>query len=514
MKVKRALISVSDKKGVVEFARGLNRLGVEIISTGGTAKLLQKEGVPVKAVSEITNFPEMLGGRVKTLHPAIHGAVLAKRTKDHLLQLKEQGIDPIDLVVVNLYPFSETIAKKNVSMDEAVEQIDIGGPTMVRAAAKNFESVAVVTDPTRYDEILAELEKSDRILSREMRLDLAREAFRLTAEYDATIYHYLEEEKDFPPFLKLIYQKIQDLRYGENPHQRAAYYRERFAPESSLVFAEKLGGKELSYNNILDLDSAWRLAKEFTEPACVIIKHNNPCGVAEASGKVAAYESALACDPVSAFGGIIAFNQEVGKETAEKVSQTFIEAIIAPGFTQEALDVLTQKKDLRLMDAGSITAGPSGTKDIRTVDGGILVQDKDEGEEHQKEKSEVTTKKSSKEEWQDLIFAWKVAKHVKSNTIVYAKNRATVGIGAGQMSRIDAAEIGIRKAEKSGLQVKGTVLASDAFFPFPDVAELAAKRGITAIIQPGGSIRDKEVIEACDKEGISMVFTGTRHFRH
>ncbi|MFQ5574288.1 MAG: bifunctional phosphoribosylaminoimidazolecarboxamide formyltransferase/IMP cyclohydrolase [Terriglobia bacterium] len=513
MKVKRALVSVSDKRGLIGFVKGLSGLGIEIISTGGTARSLDDAGVTVTKVSDVTRFPEMLGGRVKTLHPAIHGAILAKRTKDHLVQLKDQDIEPIDLIVVNLYPFYETISKNNVTLDDAVEQIDIGGPAMVRAAAKNFEGVGIVTDPSTYGPVLDEI-KDKGFLSRATRMELARDAFRMTAEYDATIYHYLEEEKDFPPFKKLIFEKIGDLRYGENPHQRAAFYGERFARPNSLVSAKQLSGKDLSYNNILDLDAAWRLVKEFEEPAAIIVKHNNPCGAAEAGSLLKAYQAAFACDPVSAFGGILAFNREVDRGLASEIRKTFIEAIVAPGFSAEALEELAQKKDMRLLDVGAVPDPGGSRKELRTVDGGVLVQDRDEGREVRKGWETATAKEPTAKELNDLLFAWKVAKHVKSNTIVYARDGATLGVGAGQMSRIDAAELGVMKAVKSELSVDGSVLASDAFFPFPDVAEFAAGKGIKAIVQPGGSIRDKEIIKACDDHGVAMVLTGVRHFRH
>jgi len=513
IKISRALISVSNKKGLVGFARGLSELGVEIISTGGTAKTLKEAGIPVKSVSEVTKFPEMLDGRVKTLHPNIHGAILADRRKEsHLKQLEEQGISPIDLVVVNLYPFAETIAKEGVTLEEAIENIDIGGPTMIRSAAKNFENVAVIVNPEKYQDILAELKQNQGSLSRETRFALAKEAFEHTADYDQMIYQYLaREDKDFPNRLNLSFEKIQDLRYGENPHQRAAYYRDKDAPAHSLVYARQLHGKELSFNNILDLDAAWSLVSEFTVPAAVIIKHTNPCGVALASDLITAYEKAHLADPVSAFGSVIGFNKVVDQALAKKIGETFVEAIIAPAYHEEALEILTQKKDIRLLYIGEAREPQASARDLRRVDGGILVQDLDRGQDDRSQMKVVTEKQPSKEEWDDLLFAWRVAKHVKSNAIVLAKSLQTVGIGAGQMSRVDSTNLA---AKKAGDLARGSVLASDAFFPFRDGIDAAARGGVTAVIQPGGSLRDAEVIAAANEHGIAMVFTGKRHFRH
>ncbi len=512
IKIKRALISVSDKRGVIDFAKGLHKFGVEIISTGGTAKSLQGAGVKVTKVSEVTGFPEMLDGRVKTLHPKIHGALLAIRdSKSHMEQLQEHNITPIDLVAVNLYPFAETIGRNGVKLEEAIEQIDIGGPSMIRSAAKNFEGVTVVVEPERYEELLVEIEKNNGSVTRETRKDLAKDAFKHTAAYDETIYEYLEGEKEFPPQFELILEKIMDLRYGENPHQRAAYYRDENAPPYSLVHGQQLHGKELSYNNILDLDSAWSIAGEFSVPAAIVIKHTKPCGSALADHLSIAYERAHACDPVSAFGSIVALNRPVCKATAEKITQTFVEAVIATAFLEEALAVLTKKKDIRLIAMGE-EKGKYFGKDIRRVDGGVLIQDKDLLTEERSEMKVVTKKAPSDKEWADLLFGWRIAKHVKSNAIVIAKDLQGVGIGAGQMSRVDASELAIKKAGAKNCQ--GAVLASDAFFPFPDALEAAAKAGIKAFVEPGGSIRDQEVIAAANKYDVALVFTGKRHFKH
>lgn len=512
-KVRRALISVSNKEGIVDFAQGLEKLGVEIISTGGTAKKLEEAGIKVTPVSEITKFPEMLDGRVKTLHPAIHGGLLARRDiDDHLEQLSKQGIDPIDLVVVNLYPFAETIAKEGVTQEEAIENIDIGGPSMLRSAAKNFEAVGVVVNPQRYVSILEEMEKNSGSLSLETKTDLAKEAFEHTAQYDATIYGYLSENQEFAEVLSLSFAKIQDLRYGENPHQKAAYYKDQKAPASSLVYGSKLHGKELSFNNILDLDAAWRIILEFDEPAAVVIKHTNPCGTAVSDNVAKAYELAYACDPVSAFGSVVSVNRSVSKELAEKMSDKFVEAVIASSFEKEALDVLKQKENIRLIEMGDTDKSRGAQKDIRKIDGGILIQDMDESKETKEEMKVVTKREPTDEEWENLLFAWKVAKHVKSNSIVIAKNKQSIGVGAGQMSRVDASELAVKKAGKENC--RGSVLASDAFFPFPDALEAAAEVGVTAVIEPGGAKKDNEVIAAADKQNIAMVFTGKRHFCH
>lgn len=512
VKIKRALISVSDKRGIIDFAKGLQDYGVEVISTGGTAKALQEAGINVTKVSNVTGFPEILDGRVKTLHPKIHGALLAIRdSESHMQQLQEHSITPIDLVAVNLYPFAQTIAKEGVTLEEAVEQIDIGGPSMIRSAAKNFEGVTVVVEPERYEEVLAEMGENDGSVTRETRKDLARDAFKHTAAYDETIYEYLEGEKEFPPQLELVFEKIMDLRYGENPHQRAAYYRDENAPRHSLVCAQQLHGKELSYNNILDLDSAWSIVQEFSVPAVIVIKHTNPCGSALADDIAVAYERAYACDPVSAFGGIIALNRPVNEAVAKKISGTFVEAVIAPAFLEEALQILVKKKDIRLMAMGE-ERGKYFGKDIRRVDGGVLIQDKDLLTEERSDMKVVTNKAPSDKEWADLLFGWRIAKHVKSNAIVIAKDLQGIGIGAGQMSRVDASELAVKKAGAENCI--GAVLASDAFFPFPDALEAAAKVGIKAFIEPGGSIRDEEVIATANKYDVALVFTGKRHFKH
>ncbi len=514
VKVKRVLISVSNKEGIVDFAKVLKSFDVEIISTGGTAKALKSAGIEVTGISDVTNFPEMLDGRVKTLHPAIHGGLLAIRdSNEHMEQIKEHGIKPIDMVVVNLYPFAETIAKKGVTMAEAIEQIDIGGPSMLRSAAKNFEGVAVVVNPESYDEVISEMRKDDGGTSRATRLKLAKEVFRLTAEYDAIISQYLYGKEDFPSLLNLNFEKIQDLRYGENPHQRAAYYKEINPPKHSLVFAKKLHGKELSYNNILDLDAAWSLCREFTVPAAAVIKHTNPCGVALGDDVAIAYEKAHAVDPVSAFGSVVALNRTVDVTVAEKIASTFVEAVIAPAFLEEALEILTQKKNIRLMYMGEEREGLTSAIDIKRVDGGILLQDADTSMDDRKDMKVVTETQPTEEEWEDLLFSWRVAKHIKSNAILVVRDLQAVGVGAGQMSRVDSSELAIKKAG-GAKACKDAIVASDAFFPFRDSIDALAKAGIKAIIQPGGSMRDEEVITACNEHKIAMVFTGKRHFRH
>lgn len=511
-KITRALISVSNKEKVVDFAKGLQCLGVEIISTGGTARALQDGGVKVISISEVTNFPEMLDGRVKTLHPNIHAAILADRRKDeHLKQLDEKGIKPIDLVVVNLYPFKETVAKEGVTLDEAIENIDIGGPTMIRSAAKNFEGTAVVVNPDDYENVFSEIRKTGG-LSRETRLALATSAFEHTSSYDSAIYNYLVPNKDMPPVLKLEFKKIQDLRYGENPQQKAAYYRDAEEVPRSLATAKQIQGKELSFNNILDLDAAWGLAGEFSVPSCVIIKHTNPCGVAVAHDIETAYLEAFEADPVSAFGGIIGLNKTVTVKLAKKMVDKYVEAIIAPSFDEEAVKVLSNKPNIRLMEVGKEAEQRAPMKEMRRVDGGILYQDMDRFIEERDQMQVVTDSRPTEEMWGDLLFGWKVVKHVKSNAIAIVRHNQSVGIGAGQMSRVDATELAIKKANKKALV--GSSLASDAFFPFRDAIDIAAEAGIKAIIQPGGSVRDDEVIRACNEHGIAMVTTGNRHFRH
>ncbi|MEW6660995.1 MAG: bifunctional phosphoribosylaminoimidazolecarboxamide formyltransferase/IMP cyclohydrolase [Bacillota bacterium] len=511
--LKRAIISVSDKTGVTDFAGRLVELGYQIVSTGGTFKVLQGAGLPVTYVTEITGFPEILDGRVKTLHPKVHGGILACRTPEHLLQLQDNGIQPVDLVVVNLYPFKETIAKPGVSLEEAIENIDIGGPAMVRAAAKNYRWVGVVVNPARYGQVLQDLEASG-YLSSELRFSLAVEAFAHTAAYDSAISGYLQSVSSrqvdlFPEAFTLSGVKVQDLRYGENPHQRAAFYREDQAGPGTLAMAKQLQGKELSFNNIVDLDAAWSVVREFTQPAAVIIKHTNPCGVALAASPQVAYRKAFQADPVSAFGGIVGLNKPVNAACAAELTKIFLEAVIAPSFEPEALVILRSKENLRLLAAGGGAAAPSF--DIKKVSGGFLVQDADTQTALLNQWRVVTRRHPGPEELNDLAFAWQVVKHVKSNAIVVAKENVSLGVGAGQMNRVGSARIAL---EQAGEAAKGAVLASDAFFPFADTVEEAARAGITALIQPGGSLRDQESIEACDRLGIAMIFTGYRHFKH
>lgn len=511
MKIERALISVSDKTGVVEFARVLHGLGVEIVSTGGTMKTLKEAGIPVVYVSEITGFPEIMDGRVKTLNPYIHGGILAIRDNpDHVQAMHHHKIKGIDMVVVNLYPFRQTVAKPDVTLGEAVENIDIGGPAMIRAAAKNFAYVAVVVNPANYTRIAAELTKKGEI-SQEIRMELAREAYSHTAEYDAWIARYLAGQLGqgrFPARLQLVFDKVQDLRYGENPHQQAAFYREQGFTGPGVAGARQLHGKELSFNNIVDLEAAFNIVNEFAAPAATIIKHTNPCGTGTGDSLAAAYAKAYEADPVSAFGGIIGLNREVDKATAERIGQLFAEAVIAPGYSAEALAVLSEKKNVRLLAA---EFGKSAdAMDIKRVSGGILVQDADAGDPDAK-LTVVSKRQPTAAELAQLAFAWKVVKHVKSNAIVVAADNRTLGVGAGQMNRVGAANIALTQA---GEAAKGAVLASDAFFPFRDTVDAAAKAGVTAIIQPGGSVRDEESIKAADEHGMAMVFTGVRHFKH
>ena len=513
MKIKRALISVSDKSGIVEFAQKLHQLGVEIVSTGGTFKTLAAAQIPAIYVTEVTGFPEILDGRVKTLNPYIHGGILAVRDNpEHLAALEEHGIRGIDLVVVNLYPFRQTIAKPGVSLEEAVENIDIGGPAMIRAAAKNFRDVTVVVNPERYASLLEQLAENGES-DAAFRMMLAREAYSHTAEYDACISNYLRSaagETEMPDTLHLVYEKTQSLRYGENPHQAAAFYLDRLNPVWGVGAAKQLHGKELSFNNIVDLEAAYQIVRDFANPAVAIIKHTNPCGTAQAETIAEAYQMALDADPVSAFGGIIGLNNEVDAATAEKMSSLFIEAIIAPGYTPEALEILTKKANLRLLQADFSDKGRSD-REIKCVSGGALMQERDLFTAPQQEMRVVTKAEPTKEEWQELLLAWNVVKHVKSNAIVVSKNGATLGVGAGQMNRVGAAGIALTQA---GEQAVGAVLASDAFFPFRDTIDAAAAAGIKAIIQPGGSMRDAESIAAADEHGIAMVFTGVRHFKH
>ena len=513
--VKRVLISVSDKTGIVELAKELEKLGIEIISTGGTAKTLSDAGIRVTNVSDITGFPECLDGRVKTLHPKIHGGLLAIRSnQEHMKQMKELGIEPIDMVVINLYPFKKTILKDNVELAEAIENIDIGGPAMLRAAAKNYQDVAVLVDPSDYQMVLDEL-KSSNDVSPNTKFKLAYKVFEHTSHYDTLIANYLRnklDEETFPETMSLTFEKVQEMRYGENPHQKAAFYREIGKNTGCIIDAKQLHGKELSYNNINDANGALELLKEFEEPTVVAVKHANPCGVGSADNIYDAYMKAYKSDPVSIFGGIIAANREIDAKTAEEINKIFVEIVIAPSFTNDALKILTKKKNIRLLELHDISAKiPAGTYDMKKVAGGLLVQDYNDKLFVMDDLKYVTEKKPSSGEMEDLIFAMKVVKHAKSNGIVLAKGKATIGVGPGQTNRIMAANIAI---EYGGKRTSGAVMASDAFFPFPDCVEAAAKAGITAIIQPGGSLRDQESIDACNKFGIAMIFTGIRHFKH
>ncbi|MFH1339477.1 MAG: bifunctional phosphoribosylaminoimidazolecarboxamide formyltransferase/IMP cyclohydrolase [Candidatus Omnitrophota bacterium] len=518
IKIRRALISVSDKTGIVEFAARLSKSGVEILSTGGTAKLLKENNIPVIDVSDYTGFPEMLDGRVKTLHPKIHAGLLAlRKNQDHMQTLKDHGIGLIDMAVVNLYPFEKTVAKQGVTEEEAIENIDIGGPSMLRSAAKNHQSVVVVSDPGQYAQISEELLKNQGAISAQTAKKLAVEVFKLTSQYDTAIHAYLEarvreakrETAEFPQKLNLAFTKIQDLRYGENPHQRAAFYKENQASKG-LINLRQLHGKELSFNNILDLNSTWELVMELKPPAAVVTKHNNPCGAAEDRSLDRAYLNAWKCDSLSAFGGIVGLNRRVDFKTATLIARSgLLECVVAPGFEPDAMGLLKQKKNLRILELPESKS--ANEFDLKRISGGALVQDKDTDMDEINNLKVVTRKKPTKNQLESLVFAWKVAKHVKSNAIVLAKGTRTVGIGAGQMSRVDSVIIAKRKA---GGLAKNSCLASDAFFPKPDAIAQAAKGGIKAIIQPGGSISDEAVINACDKYKIAMVTTGRRHFRH
>ena len=515
VKVKRALVSVSDKAGLVEFCRELAGFGVEIVSTGGTAKALTDAGIAARPIDDLTGFPEMMEGRVKTLHPKVHGGLLADRSKpEHMAQADAHGIGMIDMVVVNLYPFEATVAKPDVTLTDAIENIDIGGPSMLRSAAKNHASVTVVCSPADYATVLDEMRANDGATTFETRSRLAREVFHTTSAYDAAIYRYLSGEAEFPADLRVRLDKVQGLRYGENPHQRAAFYRLADAPENTLARAEQLHGKELSYNNILDTDAAWSAVREFDEPACVIVKHTNPCGVAVAvaGDAVEAYTKAYRSDPISAYGGVMAFNRPVPLGVAEAINERsqFVEVIIAPDYDTDALALLEEKKNIRLLRTGGVRPAGAGME-LRSVEGGMLVQTSDSVSEDMHEFTVATDRTPTDGEWGQLIFAWKVAKSVKSNAILLAKDFETVGVGAGQMSRVDSAKIAI---EKAGQKAVGAVAASDAFMPFPDSLEVCAAAGVTAVIQPGGSVRDAEAIAAANAAGIAMVFTGHRHFRH
>ena len=525
MKVTQALISVSDKHGVVDFARALAGLGIRLLSTGGTAKMLRDAGLAVTDVSDYTGFPEMLDGRVKTLHPKVHGGILGIRgNAEHAATMQKHGIPPIDLVVVNLYPFAQTVAKKDCTLTDAIENIDIGGPTMVRAAAKNHGDeaggVGIVTDPEDYAPIVEELKANGGALSYKTRFSLAKKAFTHTARYDAAIANWLtsldtdNKPATFPDRLQLAFDKVDTMRYGENPHQSAAFYREPVAVPGSIANYQQLQGKELSYNNIADSDAAWECVKAFDDvTACVIVKHANPCGVAVGASASEAYRKAFKTDPTSAFGGIIAFNCAIDKATAEAVAGQFAEVIIAPEITADARAVFAAKQNLRVLVVPLGAAG-GAVFDYKRVGGGLLVQTADSARITQTDIKVVTKRAPSEQEMRDLLFAWRVAKYVKSNAIVYCKDNMTVGVGAGQMSRVDSARIAAIKAENNGLTVAGSVVASDAFFPFRDGLDVLAKAGATAVIQPGGSVRDAEVIAAADEQNIAMLFTGFRHFRH
>lgn len=517
--VKRALISVSDKTGIVEFAQALHAQGVEILSTGGTFKLLTENKIPAIEVSDYTGFPEMMDGRVKTLHPKVHGGILGRRGIDEGV-MAQHGIEAIDMVVVNLYPFEKTVANKDCSLEDAVENIDIGGPTMVRAAAKNHAHVNIVVNASDYATIFAEMEANNGSTSLKTRFNLAIKAYEHTAAYDGAIANYFGRlveggSADFPRTFNTQFFKAQEMRYGENPHQKAAFYVERNPQEVGIASAKQLQGKELSYNNVADTDAALETVKSFSEPACVIVKHANPCGVAVAESIKHAYDLAYSTDSESAFGGIIAFNRELDAETAKAiVERQFVEVIIAPSVSAEAIEIVKAKQNVRLLATGEWNTVRVKGLDYKRVNGGLLVQDRDDGIITESDLKIVTQRAPTAAEIQDLLFAWKVAKFVKSNAIIYAKNKHTIGVGAGQMSRVNSARIAAIKAEHAGLQVAGSVMASDAFFPFRDGIDNAAKVGIAAVIQPGGSMRDEEVIAAANEHGMAMVFTGMRHFRH
>jgi len=519
-KIRRAVISVSDKTGIVDFAGKLASFGVEILSTGGTSRLLQKEGIPVKDVSDFTGFPEIMDGRVKTLHPKIHGGILGMRDNpEHQKAMKELRIEPIDMIVVNLYPFRETIARSDCTLEEAIENIDIGGPTMIRSAAKNYRDVTVVVDAGDYGRIAGELDKNDGATTEKLRFELAKKVFKMTSSYDGAIIGYLDGlgEKSFSKSIVSCYTKAADLRYGENPHQNAAVFADINCTGSSLVGAEQLSGKELSYNNFLDLQSALSIILDFEEPMAAVLKHTNPCGAAAGRDLKEAFVKAYAGDPVSAFGSVIGFNRALDAATAEEITHPdrFVEAIIAPDFEKEAVEILTTKpkwgRSVRLLKVGDLEKLERTSLDIKTISGGALVQDFNRAAYEKNDLKVVTKKKPTDKEMEDLKFAWVICKHLKSNAIALVKEKALVGAGAGQMSRLDSAIIAVRKA---GDRAKGSVLASDAFFPFPDALEEAIKAGITAAIQPGGAKNDNLAIEAADKASISMVFTGMRHFKH
>ena len=520
--IKQALISVSDKTGVLEFARELSALGVKLLSTGGTAKLLADNGLPVTEVADYTGFPEMLDGRVKTLHPKVHGGILARRDfPEHVAALEKHGIPTIDMVVVNLYPFQQTVAKAECSLEDAIENIDIGGPTMLRSSAKNHKDVTVIVDPSDYAIVLAEMKSNQNVVSYDTKFTLAKKVFAHTAQYDGAITNYLTslgEDKAhttrsaYPQTLNLHFDKVQEMRYGENPHQSAAFYRDLKTVDGALANYKQLQGKELSYNNIADADAAWECVKSFNESACVIVKHANPCGVALGLTPFEAYSKALLTDPTSAFGGIIAFNRELDGKAAEIVAKQFVEVLIAPSFTAEAKAIFAAKQNVRLLE---IALGNAVNQyDVKRVGGGLLVQAPDAKNVLQEELRVVSRLQPSPQQMADMMFAWRVAKYVKSNAIVFCGNGMTLGVGAGQMSRIDSARIASIKAQNAGLSLTGSAVASDAFFPFRDGLDVVVDAGATCVIHPGGSMRDQEVIDAADERGVVMVYTGTRHFRH
>ncbi len=519
--IKQALLSVSDKTGLVEFAAGLARLGVRLLSTGGTAKALSAAGLSVTEIGDYTGFPEMLDGRVKTLHPRVHGGILARRDLPaHVAAIERHGIPPIDLVVVNLYPFRETVAKPGCTLDDAIENIDIGGPAMVRSAAKNWQHVGVVVDPDDYTALFDELHANGTTLSAATRFALARKAFSHTAAYDGAVSNWLTARgpdgaaKAFPDRYTMQVVKVQDLRYGENPHQSAAFYRDLAPSAGSIATYRQLQGKELSYNNIADGDAAWECVKTFDQPACAIVKHANPCGVAIADSSLAAYRKAFATDPVSAFGGIIAFNRQVDAATLEAVATQFVEVLIAPAYAPDALTLIAQKKNVRVLEVGLPDGVLAAQLDMKRVGGGLLMQTADARNVQPADFRAVTKMAPTAAQLADLMFAWRVAKFVKSNAIVYCAGGQTLGIGAGQMSRVDSTRIAATKAKNASLSLAGSVVASDAFFPFRDGVDVVADNGATAVIQPGGSMRDDEVIAAADERRVAMVFTGIRHFRH
>jgi phosphoribosylaminoimidazolecarboxamide formyltransferase/IMP cyclohydrolase len=516
VRIRRALLSVSDKTGIVDFARGLAELGIELVSTGGTAATLRAAGLEVRTIDDFTGFPEIMGGRVKTLHPRLYAGLLALRDDPaHMAAASEHEIEFVDLVCVNLYPFEATAARRGVTEHEVIEDIDIGGPTMIRAAAKNFGFSAVVVKPESYDAVLAELRDTEGQLSLATRENLAAEAFSYTARYDTAIAGWFAEKQDeFPSLVMAAYEKVTDLSYGENPHQRAAYYQRAGSRMHVLSMVRQLGGKELSFNNVLDLNAGRMLVDEFEVPACVIIKHNNPCGAAIGGTAVEAYRRAFAGDPLSAFGGVICVNRTVDRPFAEALVEQFCEVIFAPRFTEDALELLATKPNMRILEDNERRRGNITEKDVKRVMGGLLVQDRDLDLEDRTAMEVVTERKPTEAEWGEMLFGWKVCKHVRSNAIVLARDLASVGIGAGQMSRVDSVRLAIEKARDVDASLQGAAMASDAFFPFPDGPQLGIDAGVTAIIQPGGSKRDPEVVEAADAAGIAMVFTHRRHFRH